>query len=93
METLTPTDVTRLPKDYPARNNSSLAELQPPKLSDEELEVLDLVVALGELHLALDDQTLERLDVIGQITSVEHIASVLIDFARVKYLRELFLRA
>ncbi len=42
--------------------------LQPPKLGDEELEVLDLVVALGELRLTLDDQTLERLDVIGQIT-------------------------
>ena len=50
--------------------------LQPPKLGDEELEVLDLVVALGEFRLALDDQTLERLDVIGQITNAEHIASV-----------------
>jgi hypothetical protein len=54
--------------------------------------VLDLVVALGEFGLLVEDQTLERLDVIGQITSVEHIASLLIHLARVKYLRELFLR-
>jgi hypothetical protein len=39
------------------------------------------VIALGESRLALDDQTLERLDVIGQITSVEHTTSLLIHFA------------
>ena len=59
-------------------------ELQAPQLGDEELEVLDLVVAFGEPHLPLDDQALERFDVIGEIMSVEHIASLLIDFARVK---------
>ena len=66
--------------------------LQSAKLGDEELEVLDLVVALGELRLLLDDQTLERLDVIGQITNAEHIASIASRLVRVKYPRELFLR-
>jgi hypothetical protein len=42
--------------------------------------VLDLVVALGELGLLVDDQTLERLDIIGQITRIEHIASLPIQF-------------
>ena len=40
-------------------------ELQPAKFGDEQLEVLDLVVTLGEFALLVDDQTLERLDVIG----------------------------
>jgi len=56
-------------------------ELQPAKLGDEELEMLDLVITLGESRLLVDDQTLERLDVIGQITSVEHIVSLLIHLA------------
>ena len=65
-------------------------ELQPAKLGDKELQVLDLVIALGEFGLALDDQTLERVDVIGQITNAEHIASLLIHFAQVKYPRDFF---
>jgi hypothetical protein len=55
--------------------------LQSAQLGDEKLEVLDLVVALGELRLLVDDQTLERLDVIGQITNAGHIASIASRFA------------
>jgi len=43
------------------------AELQAAKLRDEQLQVLDLVIALGELGSTLDQQTLERVDVVGQI--------------------------
>ena len=39
------------------------AELQATKLGDEQLQVLDLVIALGESRSTLDQQTLERIGI------------------------------